>query len=439
MDTLQRSTLRYAVLPPEASTNWLFDENVLFHLLLRHRGIYMDITDYFRYKRLAAHSDMDLIKYFLLTLLKRIKILHLLNYRSICSQQTILKTLEAIKDKNFLRDTKRHEVAVRSGYIWYLKYIAGKEKILPAIGCPSADTAYDREKTTAEAHLLAMTKGRFLHEDRRPYLRRLATKLMTAQTVCKAVNGVIFDSREYNTGVTLLKKYGLLSQRTVFDSKLFSRSASFHKLLSFCEKEGYMNLGTGITQTTPTLLRIWLPYAFMERLATKDSNLVSTLQSELVSMSKRELREEVEEYIQSNRSTLGGVEKYKHIANAVDTAVGVVPVAGQISAIYKMFRSILAAHNQSKVYASNAAQLIGIALATEMRVANIDLRYRVMRRYRIMRSWISWLEAIFRRQSSEEDQKWILSQREMGVWTETGIYVPWYEHSEEQLQYLGLN
>lgn len=432
VNTTRSGKPRYVLLPPEASTNWLFDENVLFHLLSESIVVFMDRSDYFRYKRLAALSDIDFLKYFLLTLLRRIGFLCLLDYKTICPPRVIEKSLDAIRDSRLLQDTERHQEVIRSGYLWYLDYISGKEKILHLIGSDSDRKAYEKEKAAAERDLSAMASSRFGKGDRHSYLRRLATKLLTAQTVCDRIGATIFDSREYQRGATLLKQQGLLPENARFENALFARSKAFDKLLSLCEKEGCLKTLPETAVSTSGVLRIWLPYAILERLSNIEQQLVSRLQCEILQKSKSEIEQEVEEWLQLNRKGLGGIEGHRHAKGALEAVVGIIPVVGQAYGIYSMLRSLFFIHTVSRIRVSSVAELIGIALATEVGVADIQLRYR------LARVWIKWFYNIFIMRSSEEDRSWSISQREMGAWTDTDLYVPWYEYSKEKLQDLGL-
>ncbi len=191
--TVQTPEAGPAVLPPEASTNWLFDENVLFHFLTTKRGLCMDRADYYRYKRLGSHSDLDFLKYFLLTLLRRLRILRLLDYSRICSEESIVTSLNGIREQKLLRNTKRHVDVVRSGYHRYLDYIGKKERVLGLFAGATEEQSFGREQAAARKHIREMEAGTFDDYERDSYLRRLATKLMAAKTVCDRVGGIIFE------------------------------------------------------------------------------------------------------------------------------------------------------------------------------------------------------------------------------------------------------
>ena len=420
-----------AVLPPEASTNWLFDENVLFHFLTTRCLLYMDRADYYRYKRLGTHADLDFLKYFLLTLLERLGVLIFLDYSQICSEQSIITSLDGIRARNLLRYTKRHADVVRSGYYKYLDYISKKERVLTLFGGTTDHDSFDREQAAAKKHIREMELGAFDDYERNCYLRRLATKLMTAQTVCEKVGGVIFDSREYQRGVTLLKNEGLLPPSSVFYAEPFKRAPGFDRLLGFCEKEGYLRQ-TRDDAKRMDVLRFWLPYSLLENLGIRGQTLVPIISRQLAATSEQQLKAEVEEWFHSHHHSLGGLERHKHWITAATNAMGFVPFVGNIVGGVLAIRELLSVRQSARTSFTTVAELIGIALMTEAGPANLDLRKR------ISNLWIRWFYNHFGRRHATQDEKWSSSQREMGAWTRTDLYVPWYEHSDERLKSLRL-
>lgn len=429
MQNVSPNTFQYVVLPPEASTNWLFSPNVLFNILLQRKSICMDREDFRRYKRLASKSDLDFLKYFLLTLLCEMKILHLEDYRVLCSTPDISKMLAAIQNSRLLRDTKRYENIVFSGYQNYLDYISAKERVLPYIGNTLDKEAYRREQIAAERDLTAINRGLFPKEDRRSYLRRLSTKLLTAQMICKKINGTILDSREYQRGATLLKAIGLFSENTIFDGNLYNRSKSFDQLISICERNNYLELSFGSLLAEPGFVNIWLPFVFLQTLSKQDRRCISRLEKELQEKTKPDLGAEIYDWLLANKKNLGLLDRCSFAKDAISTAIGFVPVAGPMYSFYRLFQLLFCAHDIRKQNISSVAQLIGVALMTELSTGEIDMKYS-------MHKWIVWFFNIFK--ASASDTKWVMSQREMGSWTKTDIYVPWYEHSEDRLKQLRL-
>jgi len=389
----------------------------------------MDRQDFYRYKRLASNSDLDFTKYFLLTLLRKMKILHIEDYRTLCPAPEISMLLEAIKNNRLLQDTKRHEDIVFSVYCRYLDYISAKEKVLPYIGNSSNKETYRKEQTAAERDLAAINRGLFGEEERRSYLRRLSTKLLTVQIVCKKINGTIFDSREYQRGVTLLKKVGLFSETTIFDTKLYNRSKPFDKIITLCEENKDLKLSFGSSFSEPGFLDIWLPYVFLQTLTEQDSECISRLQIELQEKPKADLRDEIYEWLLANRKDIGLVDSNKFTKEAISTTIGFVPVVAPIYGLYKLLQLLFSVHSMRKTNISNVAQLIGIALLVELCTGEIHMKYSIHK-------WILWFCNIFIK--SAKDSNWILSQREMGSWTKTDLYVPWYEYSQDKLRQLKL-
>ncbi len=429
MENATPNIFKNVVLPPEASTNWLFNQNVLFNLLLERKCIYMDKQDFYRYKRLASISDLDFTKYFLLTLCRKMKILQLVDYRMLCPAPEISKSLESIKDSRLLKDTKRYEDIVFSGYCRYLDYISVKEKVIPYIGNSSDKEAYRKEQIAAEKHIDAINRGLFGEEERRSYLRRLSTKLLTAQIVCKKLNGSIFDSREYQRGVTLLRKVGLFSESIIFDTKCYNRSKPFDKLISLCDKNKELKLSFESSVSGPGFMDIWLPYVFLQTLSEQDRECISKLELELQEKSKVDLKNEIYEWLLANRKDIGIVDGNKFAKEAISTTIGFVPIAAPIFGFYKLFQLLFSTYSMRKTNISNIAQLIGVALLTEQCIGTIDMKYST-------RNWIMWFCNIFK--NSERDSNWILSQREMGSWTKTDLYIPWYEYSQDKLSVLKL-
>ena len=427
MNNTKSKRIRYVVLPPEASTNFLFDENILFNLLTTSTVICMDRSDVDRYKRLAARSDVDFLKYFLLTLLFRSNFIRLLDYKAILSLGSIEKSLRSLSNSKLLFDTERHHKIIYAGYERYLQYIANKENIFSLIGNSADEKTYQKERIAAKKDLSRMLSGSYDEEDRQSYLRRLSTKLMAAQNVCNVIGGTIFDSREYQQGTTLLRNQGLLPSNAQFEVSLFTCSKAFDEVLKFCEKQGVLKPVRG-KQNANGMLRIWLPYAILETLSHTDQHMVSSIQQELIGKSQRDLEDEVEEWLQNNRKGLGGLESHRHAKEAMDAAMGLIPIIGQTMGIYKIIRSLYFMHSMSKIRVSNVAELIGVATASELGVADISLRYK------LKRFWIKFFYKIFKTRPSEDDDSWKNSQREMGAWTDTELYVPWYEHSEEKLK-----
>lgn len=428
MENISPNKFNYVILPPEASTNWLFSQNVLFNLLFGHKSICMDKKDFLRYKRLASNSDLDFLKYFLLTLLGEMKILKLLDYSILCSTHEISEMLKVIQNNRLLENTKKYENVVFSGYCKYIDYISAKERVLPYIGNSSDKEIYRKEQIAAERDLAAINSGLFGDEERRSYLRRLSTKLLTAQIICKKTNGVIFDSREYESGVTLLKKAELFSENIIFDSRLYNQSKVVDKLVSICEKNRDLKLSFGNSMLEPSFLNIWLPYVFLQTLSNQDKRCISRLKIELQEKSRLDLKDEIYEWLLANRKNLGLGDRGKFIKETISTTIGFTPV-GPLSGFYKLLKLLPLVYNLRNANISNVSQLIGVALLTEQCTGEIDMKYT-------MHKWIVWFYNIFKK--SERDSNWILSQREMGSWTKTDLYVPWYEHSQDKLKQLRL-
>ncbi|MEE8046617.1 MAG: hypothetical protein V3T49_07250, partial [Dehalococcoidia bacterium] len=76
---------------------------------------------------------------------------------------------------------------------------------------------------------------------------------------------------------------------------------------------------------------------------------------------------------------------------------------------------------------TSVAELVGIAVMTEGWPDRLE-------RQRRRDKWIQWFYKHFGGAASAEDRRWAASQRQMGAWTRADVYVPWYEHSEEELK-----
>ena len=412
------------ILPPEASTNWLFSHHVIFNLLVENKRICMDIQDFLRYKRLASRSSLDLTKSFLLELLRKIGALEVFDYTMLCSPAEVSNMLKSIKDFRLLKDTKKHEDVVFSGYHQYLNYISGKEKVLPYIGDVSDNKAYISEQNAAQRDLDAINRGLFTEEDRCSYLRRLSTKLLSAQVICKKLNGMIFDSLEYQGGVDLLKKEGLFSEAILFDKNLYNNRTSFDKLISLCETtESFHNRFKWLKE--PGFIDIWLPYLFLERISKQDNESMSMLKKELLHKTVNELKIEVLEWYMENQN-LPRNDLWKKCTSIL---IGLIPPASLLWGLKNMVDLRSTANEMYKSNFSTASQLIGIALMAEQSAGIFELNKKI-------HEWTVWFSSILK--EPEKDWAWIVSQREMGAWTNTELYVPWYEHSQIRLKQLRL-
>jgi len=117
------------VLPPEASTNWLFNEYALFNILTMRHIVIMDKADFRRYERLATISDIDFLKYYLLTILKRIGVICLRDYSKIYHQKLIEQNLQSINESKILNLTSQYEAEILQGYINYLESVVSAKKL----------------------------------------------------------------------------------------------------------------------------------------------------------------------------------------------------------------------------------------------------------------------------------------------------------------------
>ncbi len=375
----------------------------------------MDRADYFRYRRLAASSDMDFLKYFILTILVRIRVIYLIDYQHIYISSIIDRSLQRIYESHILLPPKIYEYDVRGGYINYLGYIEEKKKILRFLG-EQDERDYLDEREAAEKHLMAIGTGKFSIDDSKSYVRRLATKLVSAQYIAERLKGVVFDSMEYEVGFRVLQKNRLISQNSLFASHLFNDTNGRKILIDYCIRH-YGDLDPRWQNRAP--LSIFTPIALFADIIETD--LLRNIKTELSNIRTDALEREVIEFHHLRKGRGRHLRKYKRhfesLVNLLSVKYGIISLGNATRTLGDLANADL---SKKKGY-SLISQLIVIALEEE------DRHYNLAWQVKWLKWWISWFSNIFTPKLS--DRMWEITQRKMGLWTDTSLYVPPFEGS----------
>lgn len=143
----------FVVLPPEASTNWLFDENVVINLVAREQILIIDSRDVRRYRHLAGTSTIDFLKYYLLTVLRTLGVVKTLNYRRLYTPTKITRSLQAIQASKLFSEPHQHDSRIIQAYNNYIDFTGRKAHLLQHINNPADLHRFEREIASARMDL----------------------------------------------------------------------------------------------------------------------------------------------------------------------------------------------------------------------------------------------------------------------------------------------
>lgn len=205
---------RYLVLPPEASTNWIFDDSVLFNLVVGLNRLIMDRRDYHRYRRLAGLSDVDFHKYFTLTLLATQRFIRFLDYKNWYTPEAITKSLERLGASKIIDEPYRFVPNAIQAYGRYGNYVDGKRPFLEIATDAHGLRRLAQERASTDHDLVLLNSGKGDTRHLVAYLSRLATKLLAAEAIAVSFrvagyDADIFDSMEYSCGTDILSEGGI--------------------------------------------------------------------------------------------------------------------------------------------------------------------------------------------------------------------------------------
>ena len=393
----------YLILTPEASTNWLFNENVLFNLFFDKKIILMDRDDYQRYKRLSAISDIDFLKYYLLTLLNLRGMVRFLDYKNILTPRNVLKYMEFIdKRSKVIKKANQYDDKILSGYKNYINYISNKESFLSIIRNQADLINYRREKDIAEKHLKFIKDGKFDKAKKESYVRRLCTKLMAAQVVSDKIGGRIFDSLEYKSGIEILENEGVSIQYK-FAKEVFNRNKHFMRMKQFMIDRGFIKEQSLIS----------VPIVLLEGIRKYSSNIVSLLKSEIQRINFTELEREVISFLNERSSLKDDLSFSSFMSSIIGIRIDIFSYLSLLLSGVGFYQTRGFNPNYSLT-----SQLISNALAQEG---------EIKKRFYIRKMWIRWFFKLFKRNLREEDFLWGRTQRSMEDWTKMEVYVPYYE------------
>lgn len=205
----------YLVTTPEISTNWLYDELIIYDILFSRKKIIMDISDYKSRYTLSKQSPLDFLNFELLRLLKNAKLIVLIDYKKYYKEKEIKNNLQEI-DK-LLKKNKSSVLTdeiIEKGYNAYLEETYKKEPV-KRFGNKN-DKLIIEQKINETKKVLHIGISNFESLKKESYKKRLLSKLVASRTIINNLkkenqykNKVfeVFDGEQYILPNNLINNY----------------------------------------------------------------------------------------------------------------------------------------------------------------------------------------------------------------------------------------
>lgn len=220
----------------------------------------------------------------------------------------------------------------------------------------------------------------------------------------------IFDSREYETGIAILRHAGLAIQHP-FAADLFEPNAKFEAIKEELEKR------TGLKRD----LLIVAPITLLMEIKAQPTTMTETLARELRDPNlARCLPEEVQFCI--DNEFYPGTNYRRH---AISASVAIT-VLGVVTDLYGTLPLIGVAATVLSFSLPGGAKLHGQTLTAQLIASATKCIGQRQSRRQTVERWIRWFDRIFGGPSMG-DQAWERSQRDMIDWTKRELYTPWFE------------
>ncbi len=410
------------ILPPEASPSWVLDHAYLWQAL-EGDCVVIDSRDVQRYHRLAAHSYVDFLVDYLFTLLICKKILCPVDYQQLLGLQNrrqIVETSDELSGKQYRDGSLLFDQSV-IGYELYTSYARSdaKRQLYVTAGAHEL-TSFDASKAAAKQQLDQIAHDQYEKPFLRMYTRRLLTKCLSTMEIADklfktySVKLRVFDSPEYSVGADLLRAGAVISR--------MQRQSDF----------AFVDLG--LAKNIREREAAFYGEGFEASLVY--SSIASVIDRKLYDAARQEwaLGGTQSPNFQKIRecAVLLALETDKHGGlwnslawNLLSLAPG-LPVGAAAMAVAQLSARLFGYRNMRK---DKENALDGLTPSEKFAVISGHISQTVRQSHEEM-GWFGWLQSAFRRKQSH-DYRWQLSQKAMGSWVETDIYVPWFEQVVE--------
>lgn len=417
--------VKYIVFPPEASTNWLFNDSILYNIWVRGIRIIMDKEDYKRYGRLARKKEryLDRQKYFYLTFLIRQGIIELYSFNQLYNVKHVDKNLMRFSESFSFKRYKKNTDLMIKGYYHYLDYIAAKECFIGK----SSNSEYDIEVKSAKSHIWQLKNRDFSELNYQNYLKRMYSKLTAARDIAHKISKInsipgssikIFDSKEYLVGQDLLENIGV-KLKIDFPLNLYNKNTSFMKLKEICEQEKIFS-GFGSKY-------ISIPFNLINSIQFfSNKDIINRIEEELKVAEGKDIINQVKVIRNNREGKFYKHPKLKFVRSNLDLLIELIE-PDPISKI-KTVRDFVKIHNEfnhkqemddNYLYIS---QLICSFIKSQSFITESN-------EYNESMFWLNWMKELLRFKG-ETDQIWTVTQRTMQDWI-SNKYEPWYESGKK--------
>ena len=407
------------ILPPEASTSWVLDHALLWQAV-QGDCVVIDIADVRRYQRLASQSYVDFLVAYVFALMINQQILCPVDYRQylpVDKRREISGCAQSVAGQN-VRDGKRlYELAIH-GYRQYIGYARGeaRETLYGNSGSERELKSFAESKRIAMEQLDAIEHEVYEKAFLEKYANRLVTKCLAAREIAGRLfrqYGVrlrVFDSPEYTVGADLLTSRHVISG--VHRDQDFS-FADLGLAREIREREATF-AGGGYTDS--------MVYTAVAAALRPDLYRTIRQQMDAGPAPKPDVRRIVNAACLSTRETLSNRRLHQTLVRnllSLFSGVGTWPALASVAQLLGGLIHFRLARSDSERLMTKMAPIDEFILLS----THVEQSFS---RRRNATWWGNWIRYIFR-QPLREDYRWQVSQKTMGTWVETGIYVPWFE------------
>lgn len=411
--------------PPEASLNWILQDFYLINILNLYDFAIIDIEDYNRYHRLANKSNTSFVKAFLLKLLKSSRFLWVIDYTLFYNSADCAKTFlqsRAITDTLYKFDNTQdfvYENAANSyeGYISYARSDL-RESIYKLVDAKNIGSFKNsQEKAIFQYNQI---KGkRFSNDLLNSYWSRLFTKILSSYHIVRTINRTykhlhvsVFDSLEYLPVQQVINKINYHSFKDLGNYSKIIDINSFQRIderiYKIVENEKIAD------NDFPVIIPLLVAYI----IGQKEIN--ETLIQQVSSLNYSKLENEVNDlykiYLFENNKINEGKGVISTILGLVD---GTFSYLFATDLLINLLYTVKKIENSDK---SELAKLLTLAVIYNEPFAKSNIpKFKFDFKY-----WLTYFISVFKKRT-KFDISWNESQRNMGDWTKTDIYLPWYE------------
>jgi len=411
--------------PPEASLNWLLQDFYLLNILNRYDFAIIDIEDYNRYHRLAKESNTLFVKAFLLKLLKTSGFLWVIDYTTFYNVKDCAKTFlqsKTITDTLYKYDNTQDLIYEYASYSYegYISYARSdlRESIYKLVDTDNIKS-FKNSQEKAVNQFNQIKNKKFSNDLLNSYWNRLFTRILSSYHIVKTLNHSyknlyvsVFDSLEYLPVQQVIKK---INYHDYHDLTNYSK---IHDINSFQKIDERIYRIVENEKITDDKFPVIIPLLIAYIVGQKEIN--KTLTQQVSDLNYHEIKNEVNDLY----------KKYLFNNNKVNEGKGVITtilglINGNFSYLFaadillNLIYTVKKIENSDK---SELAKLLTLAVIFNEPFANLKTpKFKFDYKY-----WLTYFISIFKKRT-KFDISWYESQRNMGDWTKTEIYLPWYE------------